>query len=177
MNTLAQHIQALLFTAGEAVSFRDLSELTHTSEEQVRDALSEIEGALTDTGLTLIVTNTHTQLVTSPSVAEFLAQFSAADENELSKAALETLSIIAYRGPLSRIDIDVMRGVDSRRMVRQLLLRGLIRQLKTAGEVSQYEISEEFLASMGVSSIKELPQYDELVAHEGLTRLLNTKES
>ncbi len=161
MNTLAQHIQALLFTAGEAVSFRDLSELTHASEEHVRDALSEIEGALTDTGLALILTNTHTQLVTSPSVAEFLAQFSAADD-ELSKAALETLSIIAYRGPLSRIDIDVMRGVDSRRMVRQLLLRGLIRQLKTAGEVSQYEISEEFLASMGVPNKKELPQYEEL---------------
>lgn len=161
MTTLAQHIQALLFTAGEAVSFRDLSELTHATEQQVHDAIAEITTVVKATGLGLIITDTHAQLVTSPAVAEFLAQFSAGDD-ELSKAALETLSIIAYRGPLSRIDIDVMRGVDSRRMVRQLLLRGLIRQLKTAGEVSQYEISEEFLASMGVPNKKELPQYEEL---------------
>src|SRR3989344_2425072 len=160
MTNLAQQIEALLFTAGEAVSLRDLSELTHTTEEQVHDAIAEITTTVEATGLALIITDTHAQLVTSPAVAEFLVQFSAADD-ELSKAALETLSIIAYRGPLSRIDIDVMRGVDSRRMVRQLLLRGLLRQLKTAGEVSQYEASEEFLASMGVTTKKELPQYDE----------------
>ncbi|OGY30793.1 MAG: SMC-Scp complex subunit ScpB [Candidatus Andersenbacteria bacterium RIFCSPHIGHO2_01_FULL_46_36] len=173
MNTLAQQLQALLFTAGEAVSYRDLCELTHASDEQLAAAIDELRSSLSTTGLALITTATHTQLVTSPDVAEFLAQFSTTDENELSKAALETLSLIAYRGPITRIDIDVLRGVDSRRMVRQLLLRGLIRQLKIAGQASQYEITEEFLAHIGMTNKEELPNFSELSSHEGLTRLLD----
>lgn len=158
MNFLAQQIEALLFTAGEAVSIKDLSELTHESEEKVTVALGEIEHSCSETGLAVLITPTHAQLVTSPSVAEFLAQFSSPDEHELSKAALETLSVITYRGPISHIDIDVLRGVDSRRMIRQLLLRGLIRQIRASGKVSLYDVTEEFLAHMGVLNKKELPQ-------------------
>lgn len=158
MNTLSQHLEALLFTAGEAVSFRDLSELTHTAEDQVRTALDEMQSTLNGTGLSLIITAMHVQLVTSPDVAEFLAQFSSQDENELSKAALETLSVIAYKGPISHIDIDVLRGVDSRRMIRQLLLRGLIRQIRASGKVSLYDVTEEFLSHIGVLNKSQLPQ-------------------
>lgn len=158
MNTLAQQIEALLFTAGEAVSLRDLSELTHVAENQVCTALDEIQSILNGTGLSLIITSTHVQLVTSKNVADFLAQFSSQDENELSKAALETLSVIAYKGPISHIDIDVLRGVDSRRMIRQLLLRGLIRQIRVSGKVSLYDVTEEFLSHIGVLNKSQLPQ-------------------
>lgn len=171
MTPLAQQIEALLFTAGEAVSLRDLAELTHTRDEEVASALEEIHNTLSDTGLTLMRTSTHAQLVTSSSVAEFLAQF-ATEENVLSKAALETLSLIAYRGPISRADIDVLRGVDCRRMLRQLLHRGLVRQLRTAGQAVLYDISEECLAHLGVTSRDQLPSFEELSHHEGMDRLV-----
>lgn len=171
MTSLAQQIEALLFTAGEAVSLRDLAELTHVKEEEVASRLDEINASLLDTGVTLMRTATHAQLVTSPTVAEFLAQF-ATEENVLSKAALETLSLIAYRGPISRADIDVLRGVDCRRMLRQLLHRGLVRQLRTAGQAVLYDISEECLAHLGVTSRDQLPSFDELSHHEGVDRLV-----
>lgn len=157
MNILAQHIEALLFTAGEAVSLKDIIELTHASEEQVAQALDEIEAALLNTGISILHTDTHIQMVTSKNVAEFFAQFMV-DNDSLSKAALEAISIIAYKGPISRIDIDVLRGVDSRRMIRQLLLRGLIRQQRISGQAALYEITEEFLAHIGVLKKEDLPQ-------------------
>lgn len=156
MNILAQHIEALLFTAGEAVSLKDLAELTHVSDEQVAQALNEITAALLNTGISLLRTDTHVQMVTSKNVAEFLSQF-ILNNDALSKAALETISIIAYKGPISRVDIDVLRGVDSRRMIRQLLLRGLIRQQRISGQAALYEITEEFLAHIGVLKKEDLP--------------------
>lgn len=163
MNPLAQQIQALLFTAGEAVSVRDLSELTHATEQGVDSALTEIDTAIAESGLVLVRTNTHAQLVTSTAVAEFLAQFSSPDDSMLSKSALETLSVIAYRGPMTRADVDVLRGVDSRRMVRQLLLRGLIRHIKTSGQTAQYEVTEEFFAHIGIASKEALPNFSEFL--------------
>lgn len=162
MNDLAKQLEALLFTAGEAVSLKDLGELTHETPENVSSALQEIDIAIAESGISLMLTDTHAQMVTSKTVAAFLAQFSAPDDTTLSKAALETLSVIAYRGPISRIDIDVLRGVDSRRMTRQLLLRGLIRQIRASGQAALYEITEEFLAHMGITKKEELPHYREL---------------
>lgn len=171
MTTLAQQIEALLFTAGEAVSVRDLAELTRTSDEEIASALEEIYTLLSNTGLTLMRTPTHAQLVTSTSVSEFLAQFTN-EENALSKAALETLSLIAYRGPISRADIDILRGVDCRRMLRQLLHRGLVRQLRTAGQPVLYDITEECLTHIGITSREQLPSFEELSRHEGMDRLV-----
>lgn len=172
MNTLGQQVEALLFTAGEAVSITDLSELTHESAENIGNTLEEISTSISDSGITLLITNTHAQLVTSPSVAEFLVQFTSPEDTALSKAALETLSLIAYRGPISRLDIDVIRGVDSRRMVRHLLYRGLIRQIRTAGQAIQYETTEEFLLHIGITSKEELPNYEALATNENITRII-----
>jgi segregation and condensation protein B len=176
MSPLAQHIQALLFTAGEAVSLQDIGELTSTSEQEVGAALQEILQAVEGSGISLVITATHTQLVTSPAVAPFLAQFETSEEQELSRAAMETLSLIAYRGPISRFDVDVIRGVDSRRMIRQLHTRGLVRQIRSAGKTPLYDVTEEFLTHIGITKREDLPGFAELSSHEQLTRLLH-KES
>ncbi len=171
MTTIAQHTQALLFTAGEAVAVSELAQLLQVTEQEITAALEEITKNLTGHGLALVTTATHVQLVTSNSVAEFLTQFIQADK-ELSKAALETLSVIAYRGPISRYDVDNIRGVDSRRMIRQLLLRGLVTQIRASGKASLFDISEEALMHVGVTNKKDLPQFDKLSSHESVLRLL-----
>ena len=172
MTSLAQHIEALLFTAGESVTISDLAHLLHVEESEIMQALHELTKELAGQGLSLVVTETHAQLVTSESVAEFLVQFAGEDGKELSRAAMETLSVIAYRGPVSRYDIDSIRGVDSRRMIRQLLLRGLLRQIRTAGQASLYDISEEALMQLGITNKKDLPQFTTLSKSEDITRLL-----
>lgn len=172
MTNLAQHIEALLFTAGESVTISDLSQLLNVSEEQIKTGLEELSHELHDHGLALVITDTHAQLVTSQTVAEFLAQFAEEGGNELSKAAMETLSVIAYKGPISRYDVDSIRGVDSRRMIRQLLLRGLLRQIRTAGKASLYDISEDALMHLGITKKEDLPDFETLSTSEHIDRLL-----
>ncbi|HLC49225.1 MAG TPA: SMC-Scp complex subunit ScpB [Candidatus Andersenbacteria bacterium] len=165
MNQISQRIEALLFTAGEAVPKTELQELTKTSEGELTAALQELEQHTQESGLTIIITATHVQLVTSPNVAGFLAQFNKDTNHELSKAALETLSLIAYRGPLVRFEIDAIRGVDSTRIIRQLFLRGLVRQLRMSSKAPQYDVTEEFLSHLGITTKHELPNFTELAAH------------
>lgn len=176
MTSLAQHIEALLFTAGEAVTITDLRQLLTVSEEDIKKSLDELEASLHDHGLSIITTDTHAQLVTSAHVAEFLAQFAEEGESSLSKAAMETLSVIAYRGPISRYDVDSIRGVDSRRMIRQLLLRGLLRQIRTAGKASLYDISEDALMHVGITQKKDLPEFEALSISQHIDRLLTQEK-
>ncbi len=172
MNDLAKKIEALLFTAGEAVAISELAALTKESEEAVRTSLAEVHDSIADSALALITTDSHAQLVTAASVADFLSQFEQEERQELSRAALETLSIIAYRGPIARFDIDTIRGVDSRRMIIKLLHLGLIRQMRTSGNVPLYDISEEFLSQMGLTRKEDLPNFAKLSASEELSSLL-----
>lgn len=174
MTPLAQQLEALVFTAGEAVPLTELAELTGATREKVTTAIQELSATLQDHGLSLITTDTHVELTTSPSVSAFLAQFNKEESAQLSKAALETLSVIAYRGPVTRFDVDAIRGVDSRHMIRQLFSRGLVRQLRLSGKAPQYDVTEEFLAHMGVTNKKELPDFESLSTNEHLTTILTS---
>lgn len=176
MTSLAQHIEALLFTAGEAVTITDISQLLNVSEGDIKKSLEELTTSLQGHGLSLVTTDTHVQLVTSAHVAEFLAQFTQEDEHQLSKAAMETLSVIAYRGPISRYDVDSIRGVDSRRMIRQLLLRGLLRQIRSAGKASLYDISEDALMHIGITRKQDLPEFEALSTNEHIDRLITEEK-
>jgi len=174
MTPLAQKIQALLFTAEEAVSFSDLASLTKASDEELRNACIELSQELAGSGLTLVSTNTSAQLATSPSVGEFLAQFTTEDTPELSRSAMETLSIIAYRGPIARFDVDIIRGVDSRRMIRQLLRRGMVRQIRVSGKTPLYDITEEFLSHIGIAKREDMPNFEKLSSSEEISRILQS---
>jgi segregation and condensation protein B len=173
----AQRIEALLFVAGEAVSKKELAALLKEPVETIDTYVQEISEQLHGHGITVVVTDTHVQLTTSPSVADYLRQFQKEEQPKLSKAAAETLAIIAYRGPLSRYDIDVLRGVDSAAMVRQLVRRGTVRQIQQAGKTPLYDISEAFLLHMGVERREDLPQFAELSNNERIQQLLETSSS
>lgn len=172
MTPLTQKIHALLFTAGETVSVADLSSLTKEPEQDVRKSLQELSEGLAQTGLAIVMTESHAQIVTSSIVAEFLAQFETQETDELSRAAMETLSIIAYRGPIARFDIDTIRGIDSRRMLRQLLRRGMVRQIRVSGKIPMYDITEEFLSHIGVPKREALPNFEKLSTSEDILRIL-----
>ncbi len=162
MNGDVQKIEALLFLAGEAVHIAELARLTQTSETKVRANLEILSTALAGHGLTVVRSASHAQLTTSKIVSEYLQQFLQGEATTLSAAAAETLAIIAYRGPITRLDVEAIRGVDCRRMVRQLLARGLIRKHRAGERLPTYSISEEFLQHVGITRREELPDFDKL---------------
>lgn len=172
MTTQAQRLQGLLFLAGEAVAFKELVNFLGEPDAAVRMYVAEVAESMGDQGLTLVQTDSHVQMVTSPAIAEFIKAFLRDDAANLTAAAAETLTLIAYRGPITSTEIELIRGVDSRHMVRQLVSRGLIRRTSKAQRSMQYEISEEFLAQMGLRRREELPDFEKLSTHTSLQDLV-----
>lgn len=172
MSELTKKLEALLFVAGEPVSLDDIAEILDVPKDEVQQCVESLATSLTGHGLSLVRTNTHVSLTTSPDVAEFLAAFNTHEPTALSKAAAETVSIIAYRGPLSRYDIDVLRGVDSRSMLRQLLRRGIIRKVQKNTATPLYDITDEFLMHVGIERREDLPEYEKLATNERIKELL-----
>ncbi len=172
MSPQAQKIEALLFLAGEAVERSELVRLIECTPDELQLYLTELIASFAAHGLTIIETKTHLQLVTAANVASFLASYGKDEIQELSGAAAETLSLVAYRGPISRAEIELIRGVDSRRIIRQLQSRGLVRKLSENEHTPHYVVSEEFLQNLGLTKVTELPDFEILSKHETVTAFL-----
>jgi segregation and condensation protein B len=159
--SLAQQLQALLFVANEPLSLTFMSELTGSQVQEVEVALAELTTQFQTTGLRLNQLNGHYELVTMPEANELIRRYLENQaRTELSKPALETLAILAYRGPLTRAAVDEVRGVASEMMLRNLLQRGLISEqgkAKTPGRPVLYGVSHSFLRHFGLASLEELP--------------------
>jgi segregation and condensation protein B len=164
-NTLPsiQNIQSILFYLGEPVSFRKLASLFEVEVSSIEALIPDLEALIKETGLSLVIHDGQIQLVTSPSSHEIIEKLRK-DEltKELSKAALETLSIILYQDNVSRGDIDFIRGVNSSFILRNLLVRGLIirKPHPTDARAFIYTGSHELFAFLGVSGPKELPEFE-----------------
>lgn len=172
MTQVSQRIEALLFLAGDAVSRKELARLAHCRLKDIDEALKELEEKFQGHGLGLVVTATHVQLATSASVAEFVRQYLEGEAQSLSVAALEALALIAYRGPIAITEMDALRGVDSRRVVRHLAERDLIRQVSEVWP-KKYIVSEEFLRQLGVHRPEDLPRFQELSRNGRIEQVLS----
>ena len=174
-NELAE-IEALLFVAGEdGLKVHQLAEilsLPPTGVIQSLEKLAEQYEANPDSSLTLLETSKTYKLVTKPEFAEILRAYSRAPINQsLSRAALETLSIIAYKQPITRIEIDDIRGVNSSGALAKLLAFELVREdgkKEVIGRPNLYVTTDYFLDYMGINHLDELPivEETELVAEE-----------
>jgi segregation and condensation protein B len=160
---LARLIQSVLFYFGEPVSFKKLAKIFSVDAERVEKTIPELKEVTEKTGLGLIVHNDKVQLVTSPE-ASLVIEKIRKDEvtKDLSKAALETISIILYRDNVSRADIDFIRGVNSSFILRNLLVRGLVvrKPHPTDARTFVYTASHDLLGYLGVSNPKDLPDFD-----------------
>ncbi len=158
-------IESLLFAKGKSISIIQLAKNIGVSKKKTAEVVGNIvdEYIKRDGGLTIIQKDDRIQMVSAPKNASYvnkmLGEYTKA---KLSRVALETLSIIAYRGPITKLEIEAIRGVNCSFVLRNLLLRGLIVKKRTGDKNCLYEISFNFLKEMGIRSIKELPNYEKL---------------
>jgi segregation and condensation protein B len=168
MNNLSAKIEAFLFARGEAISVTLLAKSLGASREEVEEALRVLEEnyAAENRGLTIVCgAQEEVSLGTRPEFAETLRKlFGQELRQELTPAALETLAIIAYRGPISRAEIDEIRGVNSTFMVRNLMIRGLAGREPDPKRrnVWKYEATLDCLKMLGVSRREDLPDFETL---------------
>jgi segregation and condensation protein B len=163
--SLAARVESLLFVADAPVAASRLAEALEATPGQIEQALAELETAYAGRGLRLQRAGSQVQLTTAPRAAADIERFLGLEaRTRLSRAALETLAIIAYRQPLTRPEIEAIRGVNSDSVLRTLLSVGLIEELgraPTVGRPILYGTTFEFLQHFGLCSLDELPSLDE----------------
>lgn len=159
---LEYSIQAILFYQAEPMSIGRLSKLLKHSEEDIRAALLKLREEIEGTGLALVENGNEVMLGTSPSASSLIADITKEElSKELSKAALETLAIVLYKGPITRAEIDYVRGVNSNFILRNLQVRGLVEKVDNPSDQRSYLYKPTFqlLEYMGVTRLEDLPEY------------------
>jgi segregation and condensation protein B len=159
-NLLTQYLHAFLFIEGGPMSWKKLSQLLETSEEEVKAAAAELQRSLEGSGLTLVITEREIALATAGETSERIkAVFEEQLQRDIGEAGLEVLSTLLYRGPSKRSEIDYIRGVNTASTIRNLLSRGLIERSALDGREYIYRVTPELLAHLGVRNVEELPDY------------------
>lgn len=164
---LESKIEGLLFYKGEDISIKKLSELLSVSEESIINALNKLEHSFLGRGLVLVRKDDRVVLGITAELSPLIESIRKEEiSKELSKASLETLSIILYKNNITRSDIDYIRGVNSSFIIRNLLVRGLIEKVVDNKDTRRmlYRPTFDTLRFMGITSINELPNYEQVVS-------------
>lgn len=159
-------IESMLFVSGEPLSLRDLSNNLEVKDKVVEEIIKEMMTEYEDQsrGIRLISINGAYQLVTKSENSDFVQKLLKKNKrHSLSQASIESLAIIAYKQPITRIDIDEIRGVKSESAIQKLVEKGLIQdigRLEVPGRPILYGTTDEFLRQFGLETLKELPSLD-----------------
>lgn len=163
---LSARCEALLFAAGTPVTATELARAMSMPIRSIESALVELASQLSRRGVRLQVLDGHFSLVSAPAAGPEVARFLGAVKAErLSPAALETLAIVAYRGPITRGEVEAIRGVDSSGVMQTLAARGLIDatgRRSTVGNPVEFHVTTQFLRHFGLASLADLPPLGDL---------------
>lgn len=162
---LEKKLEAILFWKGEPMSLKKLGEILKVSPGEILSAVATLKTNLGERGIVLMENNEEFTLGTTPELSGMIEDLQKEELNrDLSKASLETLSIILYKNGASRAEIDYIRGVNSSFTLRALSIRGLVEKTVDPSDSRRYlyKPSFEILSFMGIKSVEELPEYNEV---------------
>lgn len=159
-------IESLLFVADRPAAVEDLATALEVDAEAIESALQTLDAEYLERGIRLQRKGDLVQLVSAPEAGPMIERFLGIEiSGRLSAAALETLSIVAYRQPVTRSQIEAIRGVRSDGILRSLVRRGLLEAVGRAGTVGRpilFGTTFEFLQQFGLQDLHELPNWEEL---------------
>ena len=170
---LCEGLEALLFAAGAPCTTQELADALGVQGKAVRDALESLSQRRMGSGVTLEEVGEGWQLRTAPRFADAVRSLLGGRPRKLSRPALEVLSIIAYRQPVTRSEVDELRGVGSGRILKALVERGLARvsgRRREPGRPLEYRTTKGFLTLFGLRDLGDLPTLldrEDLVGVEG----------
>lgn len=164
--SIKSQIESLLFIAAKPLSLSDLNKILSKDKKEIEKALIELRDIYhqNESGLQIIEQSKKYQMVSSADNAKLVQKYLEDETSgELSQPSLEALTIIAYRGPISKTELERIRGVNCSLILRNLLLRGLIEEKSSASSEDRiYNVSLDFIRFLGIESIKQLPDYQRL---------------
>lgn len=178
MDSLQSQIESLLFVSSKPLDAKVLAKLTGATPEAVKKSVLELQENRKTAGVNVIASNGFYQLATNSENSEIVTNFLNSDLREkLTDATVEVLAIIAYRQPISKSEIEAIRGVNSQYSIRHLLMRGLIEKVANPNDArgTLYQVTNECLEQLGIQSIDDLPTFQELTAQIKLPETPLTK--
>lgn len=167
-------VESLLLAAGRPLAFKRLAELCKVAQGDIEDVCRTVQQNYQTQGggYRLILTSTEASLVTDPANSQLVAELVKQDDfGELTKPQLEALTVIAYRGPITKFDLENIRGVNCSLILRNLQIRGLVENIEDKSGALRYQVTTDFLRYLGVGSSQELPNYESLSSHAVLERI------
>lgn len=177
MSAEKNQIESLLFVSHKPLGIKELAKLIGATEAAVKAA---VKGLVEDYqgrtgGIQLLAVGDKYQLATAPDSSQAVQKFIKSEmTGELTRPSLEALTIIAYRGPISKAELELIRGVNCSVILRNLLMRGLIESTEDKQRgITLYNITFDFLKFLGLSQVEDLPDFEKLNRNNNLDKLLN----
>lgn len=174
-------LEGLLFIVGEdGLSIEKIESILEVSYEELKELIKQLCDTYNDPsrGLQLLVLGNKLKLTTKKEQKEYYERLVEEDDSALSQSALETLAIIAYNEPVTRVMVDEIRGIGSSHTIRKLISKNLIKEVGRSdapGRPILYGVTDEFLDHFGLSSVSELPTLSEIKKEEVEEDLYHTR--
>lgn len=164
---LTKTLEAVLFVAAKPFKAKELAKILELDLKEIQTALDALCELRKESGIVVLNNNGEYQLATNSAFSTQVKNFLNAELREkLTDATVEVLAIIAYRQPISKAEIEAIRGVNSQYSLRNLLMRGLIEKVSNPSDARSflYQTTTEFLMHLGLTGVNELPEFEKLVA-------------
>ncbi len=159
---LEKEIEAVLFYKTEPVLKTALAEIFGVENEILENNLTSLQENLSDRGVSLVITDTEVQLVVRSEYSELIDSIRKDElKKDIGKAGAETLAIILYRGPVSRAEVDKIRGVNSAFIIRNLLVRGLVEKRSNPKDSRSflYAATPSLMNHLGIEKREDMPDF------------------
>ena len=183
LDNLEEIIMSILFVAGQGIEIEDIASKLNVSEDKVKNAIAELKKKYTrEHGINVITYKNKVQLSSNPEYSDFIADvLNPIKEKALTKAALETMAIIAYKQPITRLEIEEIRRVNSSDYAIQVLLSHnlieVVGRKDAVGKPLLFGTTDEFLKRFDLTSLEDLPNYESLLNRIQILNIGNTTES
>src|SRR3989339_1299261 len=180
--SMSSQIETILFVASKPLSLKKIAKVLQVEDEVAVQALKELTTKYNqvESGMIILQNNDEWQMVSNPDNKIVAENFLKAEvSGELTRPQLETLTVISYCGPITRPELDQIRGVNCSLILRNLMMRGLVKEAEDpSGLLPKYEVTTDYLRHLGVTNLNELPEYEKLHNHEHINITLSqTSES
>ena len=180
LNKKLVQLESILLISDKALPIKNLGKKLDLNKQEIKELLRKLEEKFNqeDGGIHILTNNDKIQFTTNPISEEIIKEFVKEELNSnLSDASMETLTIIAYRGPITKSELEQIRGVNCSIILKNLLIRNLIESKQDKEKMTEtYSTSLEFLKYLGLNNISELPDYEKLNSNEIIDKILNEDE-
>lgn len=180
MNLISQ-VESILFVASKPLTVKKIIKAVGVSGKEVSEALAALAAKYNqpDSGVVILQNNNEWQMVSNPENRDMAEKFLKAEvSGELTRPQLETLTVISYCGPITKPELEQIRGVNCSLILRNLMLRDLVKESEDHQNLlPTYEVTMKYLRHLNIKNVKELPDYETLHNHDYVIKILEQKSA